>query len=188
MSNDHAEEIALHRYAVIAEALPAAVDEGGTWRGRALDRGSHPRPSGRDRTPLFAATIDRWIRAWRAGGLDGLRPQAPVRMPARSGRIRSWSTMRGDFADRGPGPLRGADRRHHLAPPRGAGRGADTSAPSCAVAACTAAALAAEPKVFGRYEAERPNERWITDVLVGPWVPHPQDRHVGAGQAVPDRR
>jgi putative transposase len=36
------------------------------------------------------------------------------------------------------------------------------------------AALAAEPKVFGRYEAEAPNERWITDVLVGPWVPYPK--------------
>ena len=32
-------------------------------------------------------------------------------------------------------------------------------------------ALAAEPKAYGRYEAARPNERWITDVLVGPWVP-----------------
>jgi len=28
--------------------------------------------------------------------------------------------------------------------------------------------------VFGRYEADRPNERWITDVLVGPWVPFPK--------------
>src|ERR1019366_4345469 len=35
-------------------------------------------------------------------------------------------------------------------------------------------ALAAEPKAFGRYEAGRPNERWITDVLVGPWVPWPR--------------
>jgi putative transposase len=35
-------------------------------------------------------------------------------------------------------------------------------------------ALAAEPKAYGRYEAARPNERWITDVLVGPWVPHPK--------------
>src|SRR5215472_3424092 len=26
-------------------------------------------------------------------------------------------------------------------------------------------ALAAEPKTYGRYEAARPNERWITDVL-----------------------
>ncbi len=35
-------------------------------------------------------------------------------------------------------------------------------------------ALAAEPKIFGRYEAARANERWITDVLVGPFVPHPR--------------
>ena len=35
-------------------------------------------------------------------------------------------------------------------------------------------ALAAEPKAYGRYEAARPNERWITDVLVGPWVPYPK--------------
>ena len=35
-------------------------------------------------------------------------------------------------------------------------------------------ALAAEPKAYGRYEAARPNERWITDVLVGPWVPWPR--------------
>ena len=36
------------------------------------------------------------------------------------------------------------------------------------------AALKAAPKAYGRYEAERPNERWVTDVLVGPWVPYPK--------------
>ena len=45
---------------------------------------------------------------------------------------------------------------------------------SSAGAVCTAQALEAEPKTFGRYEAGRPNERWITDVLVGPWVPYPK--------------
>ena len=35
-------------------------------------------------------------------------------------------------------------------------------------------ALAAEPKAYGRYEAARPNERWITDVLAGPGVPWPR--------------
>ena len=35
-------------------------------------------------------------------------------------------------------------------------------------------ALAAEPKAYGRYEAARPNERWISDVLVGPWAPFPK--------------
>ena len=35
-------------------------------------------------------------------------------------------------------------------------------------------ALAAEQKAFGRYEAEHSNDRWITDVLVGPFVPFPK--------------
>ncbi len=35
-------------------------------------------------------------------------------------------------------------------------------------------ALAAEPKAYGRYEAARVNERWISDVLIGPWVPFPK--------------
>src|SRR5262249_41753253 len=50
-------------------------------------------------------------------------------------------------------------------------------------------ALAAEPKTYGRYEAARPSERWITDVLVGPWVPFPRrGGAVGGGPAVPHRR
>jgi putative transposase len=36
------------------------------------------------------------------------------------------------------------------------------------------AALKAAPRAWGRYEAGRPNERWVTDVLVGPWVPYPK--------------
>ena len=37
-------------------------------------------------------------------------------------------------------------------------------------------ALAAEPKTYGRYEATRPNQRWISDVLIGPWVPWPRQQ------------
>jgi putative transposase len=36
------------------------------------------------------------------------------------------------------------------------------------------AARKAAPRAWGRYEAERPNERWVTDVLAGPWVPYPE--------------
>jgi putative transposase len=36
------------------------------------------------------------------------------------------------------------------------------------------AALGPPPRTFGRYQAERPNERWLGDVLVGPFVPHPR--------------
>ena len=43
------------------------------------------------------------------------------------------------------------------------------------------AALKAAPKAWGRYEAERPNERWVTDVLAGPSVRSP--RRDGQAQA-----
>ena len=36
------------------------------------------------------------------------------------------------------------------------------------------AALAGQPRAFGRFEADRPNEVWIGDVLVGPFVPYPR--------------
>ncbi len=36
------------------------------------------------------------------------------------------------------------------------------------------AALAQHPHVFGRFEASRPNELWVGDVLIGPYVPHPR--------------
>ena len=48
-------------------------------------------------------------------------------------------------------------------------------------------ALAAEPKAYGRYEAGAPNERWITDVLAGPWVPWPR-REGSANPALTGRR
>ncbi|MGH9225062.1 MAG: hypothetical protein ACRD2W_15080, partial [Acidimicrobiales bacterium] len=42
-------------------------------------------------------------------------------------------------------------------------------------AGLTRAALTAEPaRAFGRFEASGPNETWIGDVLVGPFVPHPR--------------
>ena len=36
------------------------------------------------------------------------------------------------------------------------------------------AALSGQPRAFGRFEASRPNELWIGDVLVGPFVPYPR--------------
>ena len=36
------------------------------------------------------------------------------------------------------------------------------------------AALGSQPRAFGRFEASRPNELWIGDVLVGPFVPYPR--------------
>ena len=68
-------------------AVPLRADPGGSrpalstrQRGRLvceLAARAHPGPFG-DPVGVSRATIDRWIRAWRAGGFDAL-----VRRPAR---------------------------------------------------------------------------------------------------------
>jgi putative transposase len=172
MDNDMAEAIALHRWAVIAEAANPRLTP--SERGvvvRAVAARSHAHPDGSERR-YGRSSIDRWIREYRAGGLSALRPQPrsdtglvrarpelfaeavalrlelPTRSAAQIAEI-IWARHRVRVA---PRTLRDQLRR------RGLHR----------------EALAAEPKVFGRYEAARPNERWITDVLVDPWVPFPR--------------
>jgi len=68
------EEIALHRWAVIAEAAGARLTAG--ERGalaRQIAARDHQHPDG-SRRRYSRGTIDRWIRAWRAGGLGALKP------------------------------------------------------------------------------------------------------------------
>ena len=172
MNDDEADAIALHRWAVIAEAANARL--GPRERGavvRAAAARDHAHPDG-TRRRYSRNTVDRWIRTWRAGGLVALRPAeradagvvrrhpelleeaAALRLelPSRSAAAIAeilWHRHGVHVAER---TLRAQLRRRGL----------------------TREAVAAEPRVFGRYEAERTNERWITDVLVGPWVPHPR--------------
>jgi putative transposase len=172
MDNDMPDTIALHRWAVIAEGANARLspaERGVVVRG--IVARPHAHPDGTERR-YGRSTIDRWIRDYRAGGLAALRPQAradtgvmraapelfeeavalrlelPTRSAAQIAEI-LWARHRVRVS---PRTLRDQLRR------RGLHR----------------EALAAEPKAFGRYEAARANERWITDVLVDPWVPHPR--------------
>ena len=74
MDHDQQEQIALHRWAVIAEA--AGQDLTARERGalvRQIAGRPHAHPDGSPRT-YSRQTIDRWLRAWRQGGLDALRP------------------------------------------------------------------------------------------------------------------
>jgi len=75
MSTDPAETIALYRYHVIADATNPRL--GPAERGvlvRQLSRQSHLHPDGSS-CVYSRATLDRWVRAYREQGLDGLRPQ-----------------------------------------------------------------------------------------------------------------
>ena len=75
MDERHAEVVALHRWAVIAEATSDRLEP--AERGvvvRAKTTRAHTHPDGTLRH-YSRASIDRWIRAWRRGGLEALRPE-----------------------------------------------------------------------------------------------------------------
>jgi putative transposase len=163
---DRATEIALFRYALIREAADPSLSHAQRGRVvRALADSEHPGPDG---TPIRVSrnSIDRWIRKWRAGGFEALKPgprstnprtpasilelacslrrENPQRTGAQIARIvfetQGWSpdarTLQRHFAKVG------LDRRH-----------------------LTTAAVA-----FGRFEAAAVNELWVGDGLVGPVI------------------
>ncbi|HTE68399.1 MAG TPA: DDE-type integrase/transposase/recombinase [Actinomycetes bacterium] len=171
--SEHAERVALLRYRLIAEAanprLPAAE------RGRlvrALAARAHEHPDGSIRS-YSRGTLDRWISAYQAGGLEALRPVKR----ADAGVVRRHPELLAEAAAlRAERPARSAA---HIADILRARHGITVSERTIrahlARKGLDRAALRAEPAhAFGRYEAERPNERWIGDVLVGPFVPHPR--------------
>jgi putative transposase len=166
------EEIALHRWAVIAEAAGdrlTAAERGALVRQIAAR--AHTCPDGSARR-YSRGTIDRWLRAWRAGGLDALKPSPR----ADAGAVRAHPELFAEAAAlRLELPGRSAAQiasilfhRHGIAVAE------RTIRAQLRRAGLHREALAAEPKAYGRYEAARPNERWISDVLVGPWVPWPR--------------
>jgi putative transposase len=172
VDNDMVEAIALHRWAVIAEAANAKLTP--AERGvvvRRIAAGAHTHPDGAPRR-YGRSTIDRWVRDYRRGGLAALRPQPR----SDSGLVRAAPELFEEaVALRLELPTRSAAQiaeiiwaRHRVrVSPR-------TLRDQLRRRGLHREALAAEPKVFGRYEAARPNERWITDVLVDPWVPFPR--------------
>jgi putative transposase len=166
------EQIALHRWAVIAEAANGKLT--GRERGalvRQVAARPHSHPDGSQRT-YSRVTIDRWLRAWRAGGLDALKPAER----SDAGVVRAHPELFAEAAAlRLELPGRSAAQiasilyhRHGIKISERTVRG------QLRRAGLHREALAAEPKAYGRYEAGAPNERWITDVLVGPWVPFPK--------------
>jgi putative transposase len=172
MDNDMAERIALHRWAVIAEASGDRLSQ--AERGvlvRAIADRAHTHPDGSSRR-YSRGTIDRWIRAWRAGGLEALRPSPR----SDAGTVRAHPELAEEaVALRLELPSRSAAQIASILFHRHGVRVSErTVRDQLRRRGLHREALEAEPKVFGRYEASRPNERWITDVLVGPWVPNPK--------------
>jgi putative transposase len=172
MSADPHEAIALFRYSVIAAAANPRLRP--AERGqlvRELASQAHAHPDG-TAWAYSRGTLDRWLRAYREQGLDGLRPPARADL----GTVRRHPELLEEACQlRLELPARSAAQiaailqaRHGIAVPE------RTIRQHLRRRGLHRAALAGQPRAFGRFEAERPNERWIGDVLVGPFVPYPR--------------
>src|SRR5215472_13066008 len=148
------ERIALFRYRLIAEALNPRLRPRERGRlVREMASRQHEFPDGSVGT-VSRNTLDRWMRYYRARGLASLEPT----VRADAGLVRRHPKLFEEAAAlRRERPERSAAHIAEILR-----RGLDR------------ARLAAQPRAFGRFEASRPNEIWIGDVLVGPFVPHPR--------------
>ncbi len=172
MDPSHQEAIALHRFGVIAEAVNERLSP--AERGalvREIAGRSHAHPDGDERR-YSRGTIDRWIRSYRSEGLGGLCPSPR----ADTGVVRAHPELFDEAcALRLELPTRSAAQIARILFARhGIWVAERTVRDQLRRAGLHKEALVAEPKAFGRYEAARANERWVTDVLVGPFVPHPR--------------
>jgi putative transposase len=179
MRTDPAETVALARYHVIADVLNTHLSP--AERGelvRQLARQSHAQPDGSVRV-FSRATLDRWVRAYREQGLDGLRPQPR----ADSGAVRRHPELLEEAAClRMEIPARSAAQISAILQARHRVRVAErTIRQYFQRRGLQRVALAGASTVYGRFEADRSNELWIGDVLVGPFVPHP--RQAGSQRA-----
>lgn len=161
-----AEQVALFRYRLIREAADPALST--RQRGRLvreLASRAHDGPFG-EPVIVSRATIDRWIRAWRAGGFAALAP------PARQ------VTPRTDAA-----VLEMAAGLKREKPARTAAQVERILRASCGWSPSARTLLrhfeklelrtrpnGLPPEVFGHFECDRPNEMWTGDALHGPRI------------------
>jgi len=170
-ARDPAEALALWRYHLIAEALDPKLRA--RERGLVVRRiaGDHQDPRGEVRH-VSRNTADRWIRRYRAEGLAGLRDRP--RSDHGSARV-SQALLDEAIRLRLEVPARSAAHISEIIRTRHGVRIAErTLAEQFRRRGLTRGELLRDGRTFGRYEADAPNERWIGDVLVGPFVPHPR--------------
>jgi len=162
---ERARAIGLFRYQLIREAADPELSM--KARGRLVrqiaDR-EHTDPSGR-RVRISRDTLDRWVRAWRRGGFDALVPnprQSSPRLPAEL--IELALGLKRENPER-----TAAQVRRILRGQLGWAPGERTLQRYFAEEGLIRPP-AIGPVVFGRFEANRPNELWTGDALHGPVI------------------
>jgi putative transposase len=162
---DRAREIGLFRYMLIRQAADATLSR--RQRGamvRAIAAQPHTDPFGRVVT-LSRWTLDRWIAEWRRGGFDALVPnprQSQPRTPAEV--LQMAAALKKENPDRSAAQVRRIlAAQHGWAPDE---RTLQRMFVRTGLTALTTTGPAT-PAVFGRFEADKPNELWTGDALHG---------------------
>lgn len=162
--DNHKSDIALFRYSLIREATDLNLTK--MQRGaivRDLAERLHRHPDGRD-VVVSRGTIDRWLRAYRLGGFEALSPAPRARTPRLTPEFLELA-----LSLKREEPARTAEQVVRLII---ATKGSSPSARSLQ-RHFRAADLHHAPRsrrVFGRFEAKAPNDRWTGDGLHGPVV------------------
>ena len=160
-------EIGLFRYALIREAADLSLSKAERGRlVRALAARDHVGPDGR-LIVVGRSTLDDWIRAYLAGGFEGLCPRPRQSAPLTPARVLCLAeALKRELPDRTAAQVRQImlasgeqvpalrTLQRHFAR-LGLNVRADGRTPD---------------KVYGRFEASRPNELWTGDGLHGPKV------------------
>ncbi len=158
-----AQDVALFRYRLIAPAIEPGLT--GRQRGR-LVRGIaakvHAGPSGRP-AQVSRKSLDRWIRAYRAGGFEALCP-SPRRLLPRT----EASVLELAAALKKENPERTAAQVARIIAAHGGWAPSERTLQRHFVRE----EIATGPRgvVHGRFEAEAPSLLWTGDVLHGPAV------------------
>lgn len=165
---DRYRDVALFRYALIREAADPALSKAERGRlVRALAAGEHLGPDGR-RVTVGRTTLDDWIRAWRAGGFEALVPR-----PRRVGPLTPLGVFATAEALKRELPARTAAQVHAILLAAGT-EGVPTLRTLQRHFAQVGLNVRADgrtaDRVYGRFEAARPNELWTGDGLHGPLV------------------
>jgi putative transposase len=157
-------DIALFRYSLIREAADPSLspaERGELVRG--LASVEHLGPAG-SYVRVSRASLDRWIRAWRAGGFDALVPKPRAGVPV----------IPRELLDLAATQKRAAPRRTaaqialQIKEQRGSAPSVRTIQRHFAALGLNRTPDAQPPKAYGRFEAKAPNDLWTGDALHGP--------------------
>jgi putative transposase len=163
---ERARAIGLFRYMLIREAADPVLT--GRQRGamvRAIAAVPHTDPEGRT-LRLTRWTLDRWIKDWRKGGFDALVPSPRQSQPRTPPEVFELATaLKKENPDRTAAQVKRILEAHH-----GWAPDERTLQRMFTRTGLTALRAPAGPAVFGRFEADRPNEMWTGDALHGPRI------------------